>query len=448
MAAELADALYLAANAEAARSFSDLEVVQRAICETGATHVYPGYGFSSERGDLARAVIAAGASFIGPSPALLDQLGDKERAAAFAREAGLPTLTIEGEISPDAFPVLLKARAGGGGRGNVLVEREGDLEAARAALRARAGALFGDAGVFVERFVQGGRHVEVQFFGFGERGAAVLGTRDCSLQRRQQKVIEEGPASPGVRPLLAAHTEAIQSAIKSLGYRGAGTLELLWDRARDELYFLEINARIQVEHPVTEELLGEDLVEWQLREAFGMDGANPVREIARAAPGAGHAIEARIYAEDPAAGFVPDTGRIHALHAPRAPFVRWDASVRAGDTITEHYDPMIAKLIVRGATRAQAWERLARALDETHVHGVTTNLGLLSALARDAVVRRDEHDTGYLERERVGLEAPVDAPEALLADAREVLEIVHEARPRESGRDHARGNAWREGHRR
>lgn len=451
VATRWADELFEGPHAEAARSFDDLALVQRAIRETGATHVYPGYGFSSEKAALATAVAAAGAHFVGPSPDVIELLGDKLRACTFAERAGLALLSLPDLASSPGvaadYPILLKARAGGGGRGNLRVDDPAAYASAREQLGARAQQLFGDSRLLAERFVERARHIELQFFGFGEQGVALLGTRDCSLQRNHQKVIEEGPAPAHVRAVVDEAAPGIRAALSALRYRGAGTLELLWDPARAQLYFLEVNARIQVEHPVTELLIGQDLVTWQLREALGLCGDDPVAALegvpaaqAGRAGLAGHAIEARLYAEDPSAGFLPAVGQLTRLELPRLPFCRWDAGVTQGDTLTAHYDPMIAKLIVSGATRAEAFARLRLALDHTHVQGVRTNLAFLRALASDERVLADEHDTGFIERERPGMGAPAEPDEALLRDADALLALL-EAPVADSA-----PSTWRRGH--
>ncbi|MBK8592774.1 MAG: acetyl-CoA carboxylase biotin carboxylase subunit [Sandaracinaceae bacterium] len=459
LACDHADELYLHDRAEARESFQSLDALRAAIARTGATHVYPGYGFLSESETLAAAVIDAGATFVGPDPGTLGRLADKGRAREFADEAGLPHLgvslaTVPG---PGAYPLMLKAAAGGGGRGNLRVDQPGDLPAARERLAARAQQLFGDAALIAERYVTCARHVEVQFFGFGEAGCAVLGTRDCSLQRRHQKVLEEGPASARARELLVPLLPGFTAALARMGYCGAGTLELLHDLDADALYFMEVNPRIQVEHPVTECLVGIDLVRLQLELALGAPPAALRARIVDAErdtlASRGHAIEARVVAEDPANDYAPETGTLVRFELGQAPFARWDAGYREGARVGAHYDGLLAKLIVWGATRAEALERLAQVLDATHVHGLRTNLPLLRSLASDATVLADVHDTGTLERRPAVIAhadvSPLDA--ALLREAWRLTEAegahAHTAQPAPSNHP-SLGQSWKDGHRR
>lgn len=414
-AVRVADELYVASEVEPARAFLELSALERAIAATGATHVYPGYGFLSESPELARTVRLAGAQFVGPSEEILALMAHKERAQGFAERAGLAHLAVPlrmGEAGIEAcddaaFPLLLKAAYGGGGRGNLVVPSARELADSYRKLQERALALFGSADLLAERYLPEARHVELQVFGVAGRVLA-LGSRDCSVQRKHQKVLEEGPAPKAAESKLAPYVERVCSALAELGYRGAGTLEFLYAPAHDALTFLEMNTRIQVEHTVSELLCGVDLVEWQLREACGIGAERLAHELL--AP-RGHAIEARIYAEDASAGFTPDTGLLHHLHLPRMPFVRWDVGIEQGGQVSPHFDPMIAKLVVWGSTRGQALERLGHALDHTVIHGARTNLSFLRELARAPRFVSDTHDTGWLEREFLaGLtpEAPVD----------------------------------------
>jgi acetyl/propionyl-CoA carboxylase alpha subunit len=402
-AVRFADELHVDEALEPARAFLDLAALRRAIAETGATHVYPGYGFLSESPELARAVREAGASFVGPSEEILTLMAHKGRAQAFAESAGLAHLAVpllstpEGVQAPTqaAFPLLLKASYGGGGRGNLVVDSSAELSESHRKLQARALALFGSADLLAERYLPEARHVELQVFGVNGQVLA-LGTRDCSVQRKHQKVIEEGPAARAAESKLAPYLEPVCRALARLGYRGAGTLEFLFEPRRGDLYFLEMNTRIQVEHTVSELLFGIDLVEWQLREACDIASETLPSELL---PARGHAIEARIYAEDASSGFTPDTGVLHHLELPRMPFVRWDVGVDQGGQVTPFFDPMIAKLVVWGSTRAQALARLGHALDHAVVHGAKTNLSFLRELVRAPRFVADSHDTGWLERE-------------------------------------------------
>ncbi|AYG82144.1 Acetyl-/propionyl-coenzyme A carboxylase alpha chain [Streptomyces hundungensis] len=338
------------------------DLLVAAALASGADAVHPGYGFLSENADFARAVAGAGLTWIGPPPDAIEAMASKTRAKELM---GLPPLNLA-DVTERDLPLLIKASAGGGGRGMRVVRQLADLEAQLTAARAEALGAFGDGDVFVEPYVEGGRHVEVQILADAHGTVWVLGTRDCSLQRRHQKVIEEAPA-PGLRPEMVDELYALAvRAVKATDYRGAGTVEFLVAGAK--AHFLEMNTRLQVEHPVTEAVFGLDLVALQLRVAEG-DALPPSPPAPR-----GHAIEARLYAEDPANGWAPQTGTIHQLAFDGA---RLDAGYADGDTIGVHYDPMIAKVVVHGATRAEAARKLAHALERARVHGPATNRDLL-----------------------------------------------------------------------
>jgi acetyl/propionyl-CoA carboxylase alpha subunit len=371
-------------------SYLDPAEQVRAALEAGADAVHPGYGFLGENGDVAEAVIAAGLTWVGPSPEALRLGGDKLAAKRIAREAGVPTVP-QGSAAELGYPLVVKAAAGGGGRGMRVVRSEAELADALAAAQREAEAAFGDGTVFCERYLERPRHVEAQLLGH-QGGVAVLGARDCSIQRRHQKLIEESPTvglDPGAWPRIAAGAVAFAEAI---GYQGAGTAEFLVDGSG--VYFLELNGRIQVEHPVTEEVTGLDIVELQLRVAAG----EPV-ELADAARG--HAIEARLYAEDPQS-FLPQAGAIRRLVMPAG--IRVDAGVEEGDEIGLSYDPLIAKLIALGADRDDAIARLELALAATVVEGVTTNLPFLRWLVRHPAFRSGAISTAFL-REHAPLSA-------------------------------------------
>ena len=389
-------------------AYLDIAGLVRAAKAAGADAVHPGYGFLSENARFAEAVEAAGLVFVGPRPETLAGLGDKKQARESARRAGVPitpgwegrALGDDGRPTPEAieaartigFPLLLKAVMGGGGKGMREVRAEAELTDALAATAREAQASFGDAALYMEKRLDPVRHVEVQFVGDGAGTVAHLFERECSLQRRHQKVLEESPAArmdDALRARLVASAKAIAVAAR---YRGAGTAEFLVD-GEGKHYFLEINARIQVEHPVTELVTGVDLVALQLDVAEGRGlpvGLEP------AAPH-GHAIEARLYAEDPAHDFLPQSGCIAALRLPAGPGVRVDAGVRAGDEVGLHFDPMIAKISAWAPTRGEALARLAAALAETDVAGVGTNLGFLRALVADAAVVRGDTTTSLIE---------------------------------------------------
>ncbi len=372
-------------------SYLDPSEHVRAALAAGADAIHPGYGFLAENAAFADAVVAAGITWVGPSPEALRLGGDKLAAKRIAAENGVPTVP-QGTPEEIGFPLLIKASAGGGGRGMRVVRRPEELEEAVAAARREAAAAFGDDTVFCERFLERPRHVEAQLLGHS-RGIAVLGGRDCSIQRRHQKLLEESPP-PNLDPAAWERIETGSRAFaKAIGYEGAGTAEFLV--AGQDVYFLELNGRIQVEHPVSEEVTGLDIVELQLRVAAGEDVDLDVTA-------AGHAIEARLYAEDPRT-FLPQAGRIDRLVLPAG--MRVDAGVEEGDEIGLSYDPMIAKLIAHGSDRADAIARLTRALDETVVDGIVSNLPFLRWVVRHPSFRRAELSTAFLSDH-----APLSAP--------------------------------------
>jgi acetyl/propionyl-CoA carboxylase alpha subunit len=355
----------------------------RAAKQTGADAVHPGYGFLAENPDFAEAVQAAELTWVGPSPEALRAGGDKLEAKRIAAEAGVPVVP-SGDASDLGFPLVVKAAAGGGGRGMRVVRAADELEEALAAARREAKAAFGDDRVFCERYVERPRHVEVQLLADLHGQVLALGERDCSVQRRHQKVLEEAP-SPGVgERLRAAMSEAALAFARAIGYAGAGTVEFMVDG--NNFWFLELNGRIQVEHPVTELVTGVDLVQAQLRIAAGetLDARPDPR---------GHAVEARLYAEDPQT-FFPQTGRLERLRLPEG--IRVDTGVAEGDEIGVAYDPLIAKLIAHGSTRDEAFGRLLDALRETEVEGVTTNLPFLRWLVAHPAVRAGDTSTAFL----------------------------------------------------
>jgi len=367
-------------------SYLDAGAVVTAAREGGAGLVHPGYGFLAESAAFAEAVLAAGLTWVGPPPEALRKGGDKLEAKRIAAAAGVPTLPA-GTPAELGFPLLVKAAAGGGGRGMRVVARDEDLADALEAAAREAEAAFGDGTVYCERYLARPRHVEVQLLGDRHGLVLALGERDCSVQRRHQKVVEESPApglSPAVRDRLAAHAVAFGTAI---GYESAGTAEFLVDG--EEAYFLELNARIQVEHPVTEAVTGLDLVELQLRVADG-------ESLAELRPHPhGHAVEARLYAEDPRT-FLPQPGPVERLRLPTG--IRVDAGVEAGDEVGGSYDPMIAKLVAHGADRDEALDRLAAALAETEVDGLVTNLPFLRWLVAHPAFRSADLSTDFLTR--------------------------------------------------
>ena len=432
--------------AAARESYLDVDRVVAAARECQADLVHPGYGFLAEDPRLANALARAGITFVGPPPEVLALLGDKARAKAIAEQANAPLLPdARGEDQRDeaflsaaqriGYPVMVKPVAGGGGIGMHLVSEERGLRDALARARRQAAAAFGDERVFIERAVTRPRHVEVQVLADSHGSVVALGERDCSAQRRHQKVIEESP-SPAVDDALRGRLEAAALAIaREAGYVNAGTVEFLLDE-EGSFFFIEVNARLQVEHPVTEAVYGVDLVEQQLRIAQG--------ERLSVAPRArGHAVEARVYAEDPANGFAPSTGRL--VHVQWPVGVRVDAGVEQGSLVTRHYDPMLAKIIAHGRDRASALDALGRALDRTTVLGVRTNLPFLRALVAHPDVRAGRIDTGLIDRELARL-APRDAgppAEALAIAAAAVID--ERVTTADAGDPWAALGAWRAG---
>ncbi|MFC9591184.1 acetyl/propionyl/methylcrotonyl-CoA carboxylase subunit alpha [Streptomyces sp. NPDC056944] len=404
-----ADAAVRLPGAAPSETYLRGDLVVRAALAAGADAVHPGYGFLSENADFARAVTDAGLIWIGPPPAAIEAMASKTRAKELL---GIAPLHAEDVTGAD-LPVLVKAAAGGGGRGMRIVRELGDLEGELRAASAEAASAFGDGEVFVEPYVENGRHVEVQLLCDAHGTVWALGTRDCSLQRRHQKVIEEAPA-PGLPAALEASLlDTAVRAAKSVGYVGAGTVEFLVAEGR--AHFLEMNTRLQVEHPVTEEVYGVDLVALQLAVAEGR--ALPPEPPAPR----GHAVEARLYAEDPARAWAPQTGVLHRFETPAG--VRVDTGFVSGDTIGVHYDPMLAKVIVHAGTREEALRRLAHALERAVVHGPVTNRDLLVASLRHPEYAREEAlDTGFYDRNLPALTAPAQGGEyaavaAALAEA-------------------------------
>ena len=391
----------------AAETYLRPELIIDAATRTGADAVHPGYGFLSENADFAEACAAAGLTFVGPPPAAIRSMGSKTSAKQLMARAGVPVLPGiaigDGEQLPAGladraeteigFPVLVKAAFGGGGRGMRVVATPGELTEAVAAARREAVGAFGNGTVFLERLVERPRHIEVQVFADTHGQVVHLFERECSIQRRYQKILEESP-SPVVDDTLRAELgSAAIAAAKAIGYVGAGTVEFILD-ASGEFFFLEVNTRLQVEHPVTELVTGLDLVALQLMVAEG----KPLPDEAVQASLSGHAIEARLYAEDVAAGYLPATGSLLLFDVPSLPGVRIDTGVRTGGQVSVHYDPMLAKVIAHAPTREQAARLLARALAETRVLGVVTNRDLLVGILREQDFLDGHIDTGYLTR--------------------------------------------------
>ncbi|GIL40485.1 acetyl-CoA carboxylase biotin carboxylase subunit [Roseiterribacter gracilis] len=400
-------------------SYLKVDAILEAARATGADAIHPGYGFLSERADFAEACETSGIIFVGPPASAIRAMGSKSEAKTLMQAANVPLVpgyhgaaqdleTLRKASAKIGYPVLLKAAMGGGGKGIRIVEREEDLAQSIELVTREAIAAFGDGTLLVEKYVTRPRHVEVQVFADKHGNFVHLFERDCTLQRRHQKVIEEAPApnlSADARKTL--HASAIAAA-KAIGYVGAGTVEFLLG-ADGAVYFMEMNTRLQVEHPVTEYVTGFDLVEWQLRVASGETLPRTQDQI----HAQGHAVEARLYAEDPSRDFMPSTGKLTRLSMPDD--IRIDSGVREGDTITSYYDPMIAKLIAGAATREEAFAKLANALDETAVDGVRTNAAFLAALARDPAVAAMQIDTSWIERRESSAAVAADPSLAALA---------------------------------
>ncbi|MCB1457088.1 MAG: ATP-grasp domain-containing protein, partial [Nitratireductor sp.] len=415
---KLADQAVHIGASQVSESYLLGERIIEAAIATGAQAIHPGYGFLSENPGFVDQVEAAGMVFIGPSASSIRAMGLKDAAKRLMEKAGVPVVPgyhgeaqelviLAGKANEIGYPVLIKARAGGGGKGMRKVDRPEDFREALASAKREAKSSFGDDAVLVEKYVEKPRHIEVQVFGDKHGNVVHLYERDCSLQRRHQKVIEEAPAPGMSDEMRAAMTDAAVKAALAIDYVGAGTIEFIVDGANglrpDGFWFMEMNTRLQVEHPVTESVTGLDLVEWQLRVAAGESLPKLQDEIELC----GHAFEARIYAEDVPRGFLPATGTLHHLEFP--PSVRIDSGVVAGDAISPFYDPMIAKLITSGPDRASALAALGEALDASRIAGSVTNLAFLRALAAHPGFGAGDVDTGLIARD---IDALVHEPEA------------------------------------
>lgn len=398
-----ADSAVNLGGAKPADSYLRSDLVLAAAQRSGAQAIHPGYGFLSENADFARACEALGILFIGPPASAIDAMGSKSAAKALMEAAGVPLVPgyhgsdqsldiFRVEAQRIGYPVLLKAVAGGGGKGMKVVEREADMAEALASAQREARSAFGDSSMLVERYLARPRHIEIQIFADRHGECIHLNERDCSIQRRHQKVIEEAPA-PGLSPQLRqAMGEAAVKAALAIDYIGAGTVEFLLDE-QDRFYFMEMNTRLQVEHPVTEAITGQDLVAWQLQVAQG----DPLPLRQDQVPLHGHAIEARLYAEDPLQDFLPASGTLHLYREPPAgPGRRLDGGVTEGDVVSPFYDPMLAKFIAWGDTRESARLKLAAMLRETAIAGVQTNLTFLNRIIEHPAFARAELDTGFI----------------------------------------------------
>ncbi|WP_439576743.1 acetyl/propionyl/methylcrotonyl-CoA carboxylase subunit alpha [Elioraea sp.] len=453
---ELADEAYPIGPPPAASSYLRIDRILDAARQAGAEAIHPGYGFLAETADFAEACEQAGIVFVGPPAPAIRAMGSKAAAKALMAEAGVPLVPgYHGDAQDDArlsaeaerigYPVLIKASAGGGGRGMHIVERAADFSDALAAARRVAKAAFGDDRVLLERYLRRPRHIEVQVLGDAHGTILDLSTRDCSVQRRYQKVVEEAPAPDLPDAVRTALAEAAVDAARAVGYRNAGTVEFIAED--DAFYFMEMNTRLQVEHPVTELITGLDLVEWQLRIAAGE--ALPFREPP---PVAGHAVEARLCAEDPTLDWRPAVGRLDRFLLPDdAVGVRIDTGVREGDTITPFYDSMIAKVIAHGEDRAAALRRLGLALAAIRIDGVTTNLDLLRRIVGHPSFRAGDLSTGFIAAHADDLlAAPRPVPDRALIAASAALLLDEQDRAerfaRESGDPHSpwnRRDGWR-----
>ncbi|KWV54306.1 3-methylcrotonyl-CoA carboxylase [Bradyrhizobium macuxiense] len=407
----LADEAVLLGPARARDSYLNIERVIAAARETGAEAVHPGYGFLSENAEFAQACLEAGLVFVGPTAEMMTAMGSKSGSKALMEKAGVPLVPgYHGEVQDEAtladaanrigFPVLVKASAGGGGRGMRVVNSAAELSAAIVSAKREAKAAFGDDRMLIEKYVQNPRHIEVQIIGDSHGNLLSLWERECTLQRRHQKVIEEAPSPTLNDAQRDTVCEAARKAAGAVNYVGAGTIEFVSDGK--DVFFIEMNTRLQVEHPVTELITGVDLVEWQLRVAFGEALPLKQNEIRLN----GHAIEARVYAENPQKNFMPSVGRIKTWRTPpEGDGLRIDAGYRSGDSVSPYYDAMLAKVIAWAPTRQAAIEKLNRGLEETDVRGIVTNIPFLSALVTHPDTRANAIDTGFIERQLKNLTA-------------------------------------------
>jgi 3-methylcrotonyl-CoA carboxylase alpha subunit len=445
-----ADEAVLIGPAPAKDSYLRIDAIIDAARETHAEAIHPGYGFLSENADFVQACADAGLVFVGPAAQTIRLMGSKAAAKALMEASGVPVVpgyhgedqsaaTLQAAADGIGYPVLVKASAGGGGRGMRRVGNADELAEAIASAKREAASSFGDDRILIEKYLAAPRHIEVQVFGDSHGNVASLFERECTLQRRHQKVVEEAPAIAITAERRAAMSGAARAAARATGYVSAGTIEFIADASG--FYFIEMNTRLQVEHPVTEIITGLDLVEWQLRIAMGERLPLPQEEI-RAD---GHAVEARIYAEDPGKGFLPATGTVLGWREPAGEGVRVDTGFRAGDAVTPYYDALLAKLICHGADRAQALARMTEALAAFEIAGVTTNLAFLVALVSHPQVVRGEIDTGFIERELSALTRVAPAVAALdLAAAciAVLLREQHEQAVAQAGSPWNRTDGW------
>src|SRR3954469_5215914 len=415
----LADAAYEIGAAPPRDSYLNQANILSAAKASGADAIHPGYGFLSENAGFAEACAKAGLTFIGPPPSAIRAMGSKSEAKALMEKAGVPLVpgyhgadqslqVLQAAADKIGYPVLIKASAGGGGKGMKVAENAAAFQAALESAQREAKNAFGDDRVLIEKYLQQPRHIEAQIFGDSFGNIIHLFERDCSIQRRHQKVIEEAPAPGLTAERRAAIGKTAVEAGRAVGYVGAGTVEFIAEG--ENFYFMEMNTRLQVEHPVTEAITGIDLVEWQIRVARGEKLPKTQDQLKID----GHAMEVRLYAEDPVRDFLPQTGTLHHLRFPED--ARVDSGIRAGDTVSIHYDPMIAKIIAHGADRSEAIARLRRALAAMEVGGLATNLDFLQAILREPDFAAGKVDTGFIERHRAALlPEPLPLPVQALA---------------------------------
>jgi acetyl-CoA carboxylase biotin carboxylase subunit len=446
----LADEAVHVGPGPARESYLVPERILDAAARTGADAIHPGYGFLSERADFNRACRAAGLTFIGPLPESQEAMGVKTSARKRMQAAGVPVVPgSEGPIADEGaaaveaerigFPVMLKAAAGGGGKGMKRCDRAADFSKLWQTAKRESVSAFGDDRIYLEKFLDRPRHVEVQVFADEHGNVVHMGERECSVQRRHQKIVEESPSPVVDEAMRAAMGKVAVEAARAVGYVGAGTVELLVDASRS-FYFLEMNTRLQVEHPVTEMVTGIDLVRLQIEVARG--GRVPAQdEILRR----GHAVEVRLYAEDPARGFLPSPGKITYLRVPGGPGLRDDSGVYGGWVVPSHYDPMISKLVAWAPTRLQAIDRMLRALADYHVHGIATNVHYLRAVLDHPAFRSGTYDTNFcaaFAKELVKPPDPALEPVALIAAAVAAHRRDHDRAEEFATRAHAPGSAW------
>jgi 3-methylcrotonyl-CoA carboxylase alpha subunit len=434
----LCDEAHPIGPAPARDSYLSIARIVEATHAAKAECIHPGYGFLSENADFADACAQAGITFVGPPAAAMRAMGVKDRAKALMEKAGVPVVPGYHGDRQDAkflkekayevgYPVLIKPAGGGGGRGLRRVDKHAEFEAALESAVREAESGFGSSRVLIEKYVAAPRHIEIQIFADSHGNVIYLGERDCSLQRRHQKVIEEAPAPGMTAELRAQMGKAAVEAARAVGYVGAGTVEFIADGTKglrnDAFWFIEMNTRLQVEHPVTEAITGLDLVEWQFRVAAGEKLPLQQADVRLD----GHAIEARVYAEDPTHGFLPSTGKIVAMDMPTD--IRVDSGVEAGGEVTPYYDPMIAKLIAHAPTREAALDRLASALDRTLIAGPRSNVAFLAALTRAEAFRQGNVDTGFIDRNLAALGAVPHKPDPAAAASGVAQLLAQESAP-------------------